>query len=129
MSELLRGIKSNHNGHFYCLNCFHSYRTENKFKKHCDLCRNHDYCHVEMPEEDNKMSKYNHGEKSMKHPFIICADLEFLLKKNGYLSKWPPKMLYRKKNKHKASGYSIFTHCSFDVTKNKLDCYRGNDCM
>ena len=65
----------------------------------------------------------------MKHPFIICADLEFLLKKNGYLSKWPPKMLYRKKNKHKASGYSIFTHCSFDVTKNKLDCYRGNDCM
>ena len=34
-----------------------------------------------MPEEDNKMSKYNHGEKSMKHPFIICADLEFLLKK------------------------------------------------
>ena len=25
---LLRGITSNHNGEFYCLNCFHSYRTE-----------------------------------------------------------------------------------------------------
>ena len=23
----------------------------------------------------------------------------------------------------------MFTHCSFDVTKNKLDCYRGKDCM
>ena len=34
-----------------------------------------------------------------------------------------------KKNKHEASGYSMFTHCSFDVTKNKLDCYRGKDCM
>ena len=32
-------------------------------------------------------------------------------------------------NKHAPSGYSIFTHCSFDQTKNKLDYYRGKDCM
>ena len=31
-------------------------------------------------------------------------------------------------NKHTSSGYSLFTHCSFDKTKNKLDCYRGEDC-
>ena len=30
---LLRGIKSNHDGDFYCLNCFHYNRTENKLKK------------------------------------------------------------------------------------------------
>ena len=34
-----------------------------------------------------------------------------------------------KEYKHEASGYSIFTHCSFDATKNKLDCYRGKDRM
>ena len=34
-----------------------------------------------MPEEDNKMLKYNHGEKSMKVPFVIYADLECLLEK------------------------------------------------
>ena len=28
-----------------------------------------------------------------------------------------------------ASGYSLFTHCSFDATKNKLDYYRGKNCM
>ena len=28
LSALLRGITSNHNGDFYCLNCFHSYSTE-----------------------------------------------------------------------------------------------------
>ena len=33
ISGLLRGITSNHNGDFYCLNCFHSYRTEGKLKK------------------------------------------------------------------------------------------------
>ena len=32
-------------------------------------------------------------------------------------------------NKDTPSGYSFFTHCSFDITKNKLDYYRGEDCM
>ena len=34
-----------------------------------------------MPNEDNKILKYNHGEKSMKAPFITHADLECLLEK------------------------------------------------
>ena len=34
-----------------------------------------------MPNEDNKILKYNHEEKSMKDPFIIYADLESLLEK------------------------------------------------
>ena len=32
-------------------------------------------------------------------------------------------------NKHAPYGYSLFTHCSFDKTKNKLDCCRGENCM
>ena len=32
-------------------------------------------------------------------------------------------------NKHTPSGYSIFTHCSFDKSKHKLNYYRGKDCM
>ena len=32
-----------------------------------------------MPEEDDKILKYNQGEKSMKVPFIIYANLESLL--------------------------------------------------
>ena len=35
-----------------------------------------------MPEKDNKILKYNQGEKSMNVPFIIYADLESLLEKN-----------------------------------------------
>ena len=33
LSRLLRGITSNHDWDFYCLNCFHSYRTKNKLTK------------------------------------------------------------------------------------------------
>ena len=34
LSRLLRGITSNNNGEFYCLNCFHTYGTKKLFKKH-----------------------------------------------------------------------------------------------
>ena len=40
---------------------------------------NHDY--VEMPEEDNKILKYTHGEKSMRAESIAHADLDLLLQK------------------------------------------------
>ena len=76
LSALFRGITSKHDGDFYCLNYFRSYTTENKLKKHKNVCENHDYCYVEMPEEDNKILKHNHGKKSMEVPFIIYADLE-----------------------------------------------------
>ena len=34
-----------------------------------------------MPKEDNKILKYNHGDNSMKAPFIVHADLECLPRK------------------------------------------------
>ena len=41
----------------------------------------------------------------------------------------PNKSYTTKINKHTPSGYSIFTHCSFDESKNKLNYYRADDCM
>ena len=81
-SALLRGITSNRNVDYF-LNCFLSYSTEQKLKKHYKVCKNHGYCHVEMPNEDNKILKYNHGEKFMKFSFIIYAELECLIKKTS----------------------------------------------
>ena len=50
-------------------------------KKHENVCTGNDYCYVEMPDKDNNILKYNHGENSMKLPFIIYADMESLLEK------------------------------------------------
>ena len=72
---LLRGITSTHKEDFYCLNCFHSYRTRNKLEASKKRCENHDYCNVEMPTKDNNIIKYNQGEKSVKLPFVVYADL------------------------------------------------------
>ena len=129
LSGLLRGITSNHNADFYCLNCFCAYSTKNKLEKHKKICENHDYCHVEMPTKDNNIIKYNRGEKSIKMPFTIYADLECLLEQIDTCKNDPNKSYTTKINKHIPSGYSIFTHCSFDESKNKLNYYRGDDCM
>ena len=82
-----------------------------------------------MPTKNNSIKKYNHGEKSMKVPFIIYADLECLLKKMSTCINNPNESSTTKIDKHIPSGYSIFTSCSFDESKNKLNYYRGNDCM
>ena len=85
LSRLFRGITSNNNGYYYyCLNCFRSYRTNNILKKHERLCSKNDFCNVKIPDEDKKILEYNSGEKSLKIPFIIYADLEYLLK-NRYM--------------------------------------------
>ena len=82
-----------------------------------------------MPTKDNNIIKYNHGEKSMKVPFIIYADLECLLEKISTCINNPNESSTTKINKHTPSGYLIFTSCSFDESKNKLNYYRGKDCM
>ena len=110
LSGLLTGIKSNHKEDFYCLNCYHSYRTKNKLDAHKKICENRDYCHVEMLNKDNNKIKYNQGEKSIKLPFIVYADLECLLEKINSCYNNPEESSTTKINKHTPSGFSIFTH-------------------
>ena len=129
LSGSLRGVTGNNNGDFFCLNCFHAYRIENKLEKHKKICENHDYCHVELPNENNKIIKYNQGKKSIRSAFIIYADLDCFLEKINTCYNNPEELSTTEINKHAPSGYSLFTHCSFDKTKNKLDYYRGDDCM
>ena len=73
LSALLRGISSSNNGDCYCLNCFHSYRTLNKLKKHERICNNHDYCCIDMPKiDDTKKKRYFYRGKNCIEKF--CKD-------------------------------------------------------
>ena len=77
-----------------------------------------------MLNEDNKILKYNHGEKLMKVPFVIYADLECFLEQM-YPYQNNPNKSYTEKNIciHTPSGYSLFTQCLFDSTENILNSY------
>ena len=124
LSRLFRGITANNNGDFYCLGCLHSFRTDNALKKHERLCGNNDYCHVEMP-----TLKYNHGEKSLKVPFTIYADLECLLIKQQSCQNNPNESYTERKAMHEPCGYALSLISSFDSKENKQNFYRGKDCI
>ena len=55
-SSLLKGNTSKHHSDFYCLNCFHSFRTENKLESHKKLCENKYFCIIVKPSEDARNS-------------------------------------------------------------------------
>ena len=40
LSTLQRGITLKHHDDSYCLNCLHSFRTENELKSHEKVCKN-----------------------------------------------------------------------------------------
>ena len=122
ISGLLRGITSNHNGEFYCLNCLHSYRTKSKLKKHEKICKNHDG-------DDDNILESKPGKKSVKLAFVISADLECLLLKMNTCNNTPNKSYAIAKELHKTSGYFLLTSCSFDKSENKQTYYRARDCM
>ena len=129
ISGLLRGVTSKHNGDYYCLNCFQSYTTEKKLRKHEKVCENHDFCNLKMPDEYNKIPKHVSGEKSSKVPFVIYADLECLLKKINTCQNNPDKSDTEKKTTHRPWGYSLTICCSFNKSLNEQKYYRGKDCM
>ena len=66
-------LSVNHDGDLYYLNCFHSYRTKEKLKKHEKVCNDHDYCYVEMPDEGNKILKIQLWRKVIKSSrYYLC---------------------------------------------------------
>ena len=126
---LLRDITSTNHGDFYCLNCFHSYRTLNALKNHEKLCENHDYCNVKMPNDDNKYISSTSGKNSLRMPIVVYADFECLLVKIDSCDKNPNMSYTEKKDMHIPCGYSITTCYSYDKSLNKTKYYRGLNCV
>ena len=82
ISGLLRGITSTHNGDFYCLNCFHSYRTHKKLKEHEQLCGKYGFCNLKLPDEKHKYISSTSGTNTLK---IL---LLYMLISNVYFLTW-----------------------------------------
>ena len=124
---LFRGITSNNNGDFYCLNCFHSYRTENVLEKHELLCNNHNYCKIDFPSEENKILSYSQGSYALKMTHAIYVDIECLLVKHKTCSNNSNKSFSQTISTHVPCGYSISVVNEFKANYHTY--YRGQDCM
>ena len=63
LPALLRGITLKYHSRFYCLNCPHSFATENKHESHKNVCENKYCCDVLMPYEATKILEFNQYQK------------------------------------------------------------------
>ena len=64
-----------------------------------------------------KYLKCKPGEKSLKAPDIIYADLECFLEKTNTCHNNPEKSYTERKPKYIPSGYSLVTCCSYNKSK------------
>ena len=67
-----------------------------------------------MPTQFNETLKYNYGEKSIKTPFVIYADLECLLLKKQSCQHNPNETYTERKAIHEPCGYELNLVFSFD---------------
>ena len=129
LSILLRGITSKHHGDFHCLNCLHSFGTENKLKSQEKICKNKNVCGIAMPSEKNNILEFRQYMKSDKMPYIIYADIESLFRNIDRYANNQGKSSTTKISEHIPCGYSMSTIWGFDHIEDKYTLYRGKDCM
>ena len=102
---------------------------ENNLKCHKRVCKNKDFCGIEMPSGKNKILKFKQCTKSEKMPYIIYTNLECLIEKIDGCENNPKYSSTTKIGKHIPCGYSLSTVWGFDNIKNKHFLYREKECM
>ena len=126
LSALLHVITSKHKGDFYCLNCLHSLRTENKLESHEKVCKNKGFCGIAMSSEKYKKLEFNQYMKSDKMPDFIYADIESLVRKIDGCANNPENFSTTKIGEHIPCGYSISIWV-FDHIQKQTYIYHGKD--
>ena len=129
ISALLHRITSKNKGDFYCLNCLHSFSTENKLKSHEIVCKTKDLSGIVMPSEKDSILKFNQYMKSDKMSYIIYADIESLIRKIDGCGNNLENSSTTIIGEHIPYGYSMPTIWAFDNIENMHTLSRGEDCM
>ena len=124
-----KNIYIKHYDDFYCLNCFHSFRAENKLKSHEKVRKNKDFWGIVMPSEKNEILEFKQYMKSDKMPYIIYDDIESLIRKIDGWESNPENSSTTKIGEHIPCGYSMPTFWGFSHIEEKHTLYRGKDCI
>ena len=75
------------------------------------------------------MLEFNQNQKPDKAPFIIYADLKYLIEMTDRCKNNPENSITTKAGKHISSGYSMSIMSSFKSIKNNRNIYRYKDFM
>ena len=98
---------------YFCLNCFNSFKYEDKLKEHKEYCYKNESVNIIMPQQGTylRFKNFLHSEKT---PFAIYADFESLIKPMDNCSPDPNKSYTKKYQKHKPISFSYYISSSID---------------
>ena len=94
---------------------------------HKKVCKNKDFCDVDIPSKDTKTLERNQYQKSDKASFIINTDIEYIIEKINRCKNNPKNSSTTKVIDHIPPGFSMSTIHLFRRIENKDDIYRGKD--
>lgn len=126
LCRLMRDVSSNTHDNYYCLGCFHSFKTKNSLEKHEELCKNNTFAKIELPDDDCNFKMYKPGAKSLKLDTVIYADFESMLV--PYSTCDNRHETTKKINKQVPCSYSI-NIVSNHRKQQKQHCYCGEDAV
>ena len=126
-SRLMARITSNSHKNHYCFGCFHSFRCNSTLEKHTDLCKDNDFCKINLPEVGENNKEHDFGSKSLRMNYIIYVDLECLLVKYDTCTNNSNRSYTINEAQHIPSGYSI-SILDNSTNSSKVLYYREKDC-
>ena len=114
ISALLSSQINNHDHkRHFCLNCFNSFKDEDKLKEHKKYCYENESVQIIMPQQGTflRFKNFLHSEKA---PFAIYADFESLIKPMDNCNPDPNKSYTKKHQKHEPTSFSYYINSSID---------------
>ena len=82
-----------------------------------------------MPFKNTKILEFNQYQKSDKSPFIIYADLEYIIEKIDGCNNNPENLSTTKVSKNIPPGFSMPAISTFRIIEKNHDIYRGKECI
>ena len=106
-------INSNDHKRYFCLNCFNSFKDEDKLKEHKKYCYENESVKINMPPPGTflRFKNFLHSEKA---PFAVYADFESLIKPMDNCNPDPNKSYTKKYQKHEPISFSYYINSSID---------------
>ena len=130
MSALIFSQINNHKGsRNICLNCFNSFKTNDKLDKHKEYCYNNECVKTIVPEKGTYL-RFKNFLHSERFPFVVYADMESIIKKIHNCDPDPNKSYTKKYQKHEPISFTYYIKCFDDnVSEPVLRTYTGKDAM
>ena len=82
---------------------------------HKKACGNKGFCNGNMPPDDTKTLEFNQYQKSDKAPFIVLADLEYIIEKIDGCKNNPKNSCTTKLSKDIPPGFSILQYLRLEA--------------